>query len=475
MTRSLTALDGTFLELEDADRTAHMHIGGILVFGPTPSRRVPSLDAVRAHLDERLEALPRYRERLSSERPGALTWPAWRPDERFDIAHHVRRAALPAPGRWEELFEWAGDFYSRRLDRSRPLWEIVLLEGLAGGHWALATKTHHAMVDGVGSVDVVHLLLDADPETTSPVVPAAQDEGGPHLPSWLPGRGVSKVVRGSVDAVLHPGHAVDAARDAAAAAELLIRDELQAAPLTSLNRPMGDDRVLRGIALPLEEAKFVKRELGGTVNDVALAAVTGGLRALLRHRGESLPARGLRAMVPVNVRPDDAHGALGNRITSLFVDLPVAERDPLTRYLHVVDGTDALKRSSQARGAASLVATAGLAPPVLHTFIARSLFATRLFNVTVTNVPGPQQTLYAFGAPLKTVYPLVPLAAEHTVGVAIASYDGKLCFGINADRDSVPDIDVMAEGLTTTLSELQRLAHDRSATEPAENHGATPH
>jgi WS/DGAT/MGAT family acyltransferase len=460
---TLTALDGTFLELEDADRTAHMHIGGLLVFGPGP-HGTPTLDELRRHLGERISALPRYRQRLSSERCGGMSWPDWVEHDEFDIADHVRRIGLPAPGGWEELLEWAGEFYSRRLDRTRPLWEMVLVEGLGGGHWALATKTHHALVDGVGSVDVAHLILDTSPDAPSWTagLTVRDDHHGPHLPRWLPGAAVARAVRGTADVALHPGHLRDLARDATAIAELLVHEEVRAAPLTSLNRRMGDKRVLRAARLPLEEAKLVKSQLGGTVNDVALAGVTGGLRALLLERGEHLPERGLRAMVPVNVRGGDEHGALGNRISSLFVELPVAEPDPLTRYLHIADATEAIKRSSQARGAASLLATSELLPPVLHTFLARSLYATRLFNLTVTNVPGPQQTLYAFGAPLRTVYPLVPLAAEHAVGVAIASYDGQLVFGINADRDAVTDIDVLAAGTVAELAELQRLAHART-------------
>ena len=457
MPTTLTALDGTFLELEDADHTAHMHMGGILVFGPAPHRRTPSLEEVREHLDARIDALPRYRQRLSAERPGGLSWPEWKEDEQFDIAHHVHRAALPHPGGWEELLEWAGDYYARRLDRTRPLWEIVLVEGLGGGHWALATKTHHSIVDGVGSVDVVHLLLDATPDAPEwTAAPPRATNGAlakPHLPSWIPAHLIAHAAKTTAGAARHPRAALHSVLTAA---------ELIAAPSTSLNGPMGPDRRLRALRLSLDEAKAVKNALGGTVNDVVLAGVTGGLRRLLQHRGEALPEQGLRAMVPMNVRAQDEHGStLGNRVTSLFVDLPVAERDDLARYAQIAERTAALKHSSAPDGAQSLLAGAELAPPLLHTFVARSLFATRLFNLTVTNVPGPQQTLYAFGAPLKTVYPLVPLAAEHAVGVAIASYDGQLCFGINADRDTVPDVDVLAEGIVDALAELQRVAHAR--------------
>ena len=467
MATSLTALDGTFLELEDADRTAHMHIGGILVFDPPQKHRAPTLDEVREHLDARIDALPRYRQRLSAEKPNVLSWPDWVDDDEFDITRHVRRAALPHPGGWEELLEWAGEFYSRRLDRTRPLWEIVLVENLSAGHWALATKTHHSMVDGVGSVDVAHLLLDVTPDAPHwTVEPPARPTGHlelPALPHWIPAHRFTAAVKGATGAALDAAgaalHPRATAHRIVAAANVALRDELNAAPHTTLNERLGTDRELRALRLSLDEAKAVKNALGGTVNDVVLAGVTGGLRALLQHRGEQLPQQGLRAMVPMNVRAAQEHGAeLGNKITSLFVDLPVAEPDPEERYAKIAATTEKLKHSSAPEGAGGIVAGAALAPPVLHALFARSLFGTRLFNLTVTNVPGPQQTLYAFGAPLKTIYPLVPLAAEHAVGIAIASYDGQLCFGINADRDSVPDVDVLAEGIVASLAELQRLA-----------------
>jgi diacylglycerol O-acyltransferase / wax synthase len=451
MTETLTALDGTFLELEEADAGAHMHIGGLLVFAPTPAGGPPSLDVVRGQLERRLAALPRYRQRLSDPHTGGLGWPDWVPDDAFAIDRHVRRAALPAPGGWEELLEWAAAFYAERLDRAHPLWQVVVVEGLAGGHWALATKTHHCMVDGVGSVEAAHLLLDVSPDPPErDVAPPAPPREEHHLlPGW---------VRASAGLVRHPRRGPELLRRGAAVVELLVREELNAAPRTSLNAPIGSERALRAVRVPLAEAALVKAALGGTVNDVVLAAVTGGLRAVLLARGED-PPEALRAMVPMNVRRADQHGALGNRISSLFVELPVGEPNPIARYERIAAGTAAVKASTQPDGADALLELTQLAPPLVHAIAARSLFATRLFNVTVTNVPGPQQTLYAFGAPMRTVFPLVPLAADHPVGIAVMSYDEQLCFGLNADRDAMPDLDVLAEGLTESLRELQRAAH----------------
>jgi WS/DGAT/MGAT family acyltransferase len=336
---------------------------------------------------------------------------------------------------------------------------MVLVEGLADGYWALATKTHHCLCDGVGAVDVAHLLFDVEPVDVPDVgpvdagAPAEDDEAG-HRAWSIPGLGLAKAGLG---AVAHPKRSFN---HAAALAELLVRDELIAAPDLSLNGPIGPFRRLQAVQLDLAEAKAIKTALGGTVNDVALAAVTGGLRALLHQRGEPLPERGVRAMVPMNLRREDEHdGQLGNKISSLFVDLPVAEEDELLRYGLVCAATNQVKASHLPEGADTLLALTGIAPPVLHHEIARSLFAKRLFNVTVTNVPGPQQQLYVLGAPLQTVWPLVPLAAEHAVGVAIVSYAGGLTFGIVADRDSMADVDVMAEGMLETLRVLQRAAH----------------
>ena len=455
MSEHVSPLDATFLELEEADPTAHMHIGGVMIFDPLPGGGTPTLEAVRELLLERLSTMPRYRQRLSEPTTSGLTWPSWVPDAAFDIAGHVRRAALPSPGGEAELTEWAAEFWSHRLERGKPLWEMVLLEGLEDGRWALASKTHHCMVDGVGSVDVAHLLLDAtpDPAPRPPAgeTPAATGDGAglTHLPAAL-----LHGVRAGVDAMLHPAELAEIPRRGRALAELLLRNEVRAAPHTSLNGPIGKQRRFAVADARLEDLKAIKGALGGTVNDVALAAATGGLRAVLEARDEQPPVAGLRAMVPVNVRGAADQLALGNRITSLFVHLPVDEESTLVRYARVLEDAEGLKAGDQAMAGSTLVQLAGLAPPLLHSFLAQGLFATRLFNVTITNVPGPQTTLYAFGSRMRRVLGLVPLAAEHAVGIAILSYDGTVTFNVIADHDTVPDIDVIVEGIESTLGEL---------------------
>jgi diacylglycerol O-acyltransferase / wax synthase len=487
MSEHLTPLDATFLELEEADESVHMHIGGIMVFDPQPDGGSPSREDLCQHLASRLGQLPRYGQRLSEPHTGGLSWPEWEDDHAFDLRKHVTRAALPAPGGYEELQEWASGFFSQRLDRRRPLWEMALVEGLANGRWALAHKTHHCMVDGVGSVDVGHLLLDATPGAAPAAPPSpssARGESSGHAPSSVDGRrptsadqlaasgplaslahawagllGVDTIRHAAqmgVHGALHPRDALRSARSAVA---MIVRDELHAAPRTSLNGPIGSRRRFEVVRVPLDDLREIKGSLGGTINDVVLTVTASGLRALLESRGEALPTGGLRAMVPMNVRVASEYLALGNRISSLFVELPVAEADPMRRYHETVTRSESVKSDGQqAEGTTAVIELAGLAPPVIHATIAQALYATRLFNVTITNVPGPQQTLYAFGAPLREVHPLVPLAAEHTVGVAALSYDGNVFFGVVADGDAVPDLEVLLSALGASVEELLAVA-----------------
>lgn len=489
MTEHLNALDATFLELEEADQGAHMHIGGLMIFEARPDGRAPSVSEVVARLEEGLERLPRYRHRLSSPTTGGFSWPSWSEDERFRVANHVRTVSLPPPGGQAELLEWAGEFYSERLDRAQPLWEMVVVEGLAGGRWALASKTHHCMVDGVGSVDTIQLVLDTEPHQEDlSLHPASPPPGTPTAPERpLPfqsltgaatglarlGAGAARIpvkitrasarlVGGTIGAARHPERAAEALKRSRALAEVIIQDELAAAPRTSLNVPIGGKRRMAVAWVPLEELKEIKRALGGTVNDVVLAIAAGGLRQLLMARGESLPEHGLRAMVPVNVRAAGEELALGNRITSLFVHIPVSVEDTVERYERQMEEAEKLKSGTQALGSSTLLDLTKHAPPVIHSFLARSLFATRLFNITITNVPGPQVALYGLGSKMTDIWPLVPLAADHAVGLAVLSYDGRVFFALNADRDAMPDLDVLASGIEEGFAELREAALLRS-------------
>ncbi len=474
MEERLTSLDATFLELEQADEGAMMHIGGALVFEPGESGETPTPEQLCELLDDRSPLLPRFRRRLSEPRVHGLRRPAWVDDTEYDNGAHVRHATLPAPGGEAELHAWLADFWSHRLDRARPLWEMTLVDGLADGGWMLATKTHHAMVDGVGSVDIGHILLDAERHPKPPQHPAngssngAVNAGSPasnghgaangslHLPGWDQAAAAARLARGAGGLVRHPDRLVHAGEAAVAMGEILWKDEVHGSRDSSLNVRIGTTRRFATVVLDLDEVKAVKRRLGGTVNDVILAVAAGGLRTLLDERGETLDTP-LRAMVPVNLRSDD-DSDMGNRVTSLFVELPIGESQLRARYERTREAAMELKSGTAALGGSTIVVTAGVAPPLLHETIAKMLFAPRLFNLTITNVPGPQIPLYALGCRMRRIIPLVPLFAGHTVGMAIVSYDGELVFGINADFAAVPDLELLSSALDDEFGRLKALA-----------------
>lgn len=459
MGEQLSMLDTMFLELEQADASAHMHIGAALVFEALPGGGAPEIGALREHMAVRTGLMPRFTQRLSSTHAGPLTWLTWEPDGAFDLAAHVHHATLPAPGGRAELEEWLGDFWSHRLDRHRPLWEITLLDGLDGGRWALATKTHHCLVDGVGSLDVGRLLLDEAPDAP-PRPPQPVPAGGApgHGRFWLSPGVVARAARAGAGATLHPR---DAAARMVAAVELVVRDELIAAPRSSLNGPMSGTRAYATVDVGLDEIAAIRARLGGTVNDVVLALCTGGLRRLELSRG-CTPPRELRAQVPVNIRSGEREHSLGNELTSLFVELPVGEPDATRRYRQVRQRAERRKAGSQRKGGKTIVDLADMGPPLAGELLARSMFGgTRMFNLTITNVPGPKRRLYAFGAPLVEVLPLVPLFAGHRVGIAVVSYAGRMVFGLNADRVMAPDVGVLAAGIEASLGELRAPARRR--------------
>ncbi|MHB1837249.1 MAG: wax ester/triacylglycerol synthase family O-acyltransferase [Solirubrobacteraceae bacterium] len=474
MSDTLTALDTAFLELEELDPGALMSIGGAMVFEPAGGGRAPDIAAVRGSLAPRLTQLPRYSQRLSGTRTRGLAWLHWQDDDRFDIANHVRRESLPRPGRARQLCDWTAEFFSHPLDRSRPLWELVLLEGLEQHRWAVGWKTHHCLVDGLGSVGVVGLMLDSDRAPDPAAGEVGQPDGRrshhdrraadvrwsraprPAEPVTQAVRAGARAADGGLHAVLHPREAFARSR---ALVQLLVRDELVGSPHTSLNVPIGSARRYDVVRASLADLKAIGRALGGSVNDVLLAACAAGLRKLLLERGEELPVQGLRAMVPMNLRDAAGRLALGNRVTSLFVDLPVAETDPRRRLAEIAATTRSLKDSGAARGVTTLLDLADLSSPaVLHAALAQTIFSTRLFNVTITNVPGWPQPMYAFGSVLREILPVVPLAAWHAVGIAIFSYNGRVTVGINADRNTVPDIETLTSGIDAALREMRAAA-----------------
>lgn len=460
MSEQLSMLDTMFLELEQVDESAHMHIGAALLFDPLPAGGTPDVDELREHIGGRMGLLPRFGQQLSDVHAGPLKWLMWEPAPAIDLKAHVHHVTLPAPGGRDELHEWLGDFWSHRLDRHRPLWEITLVDGLEGGRWALATKTHHCLVDGVGSVDIGNLLLDASPDVPGPVpIPLpgnGQAGAGGNGGSWLSPATVMRGARAGVGAALHPRDSIERAR---AAVELVVREELIGAPDSSVNGRMSGTRHFATVSLDLDEVKAMKRGLGGTINDLVLALCTGGLRHLLLSRGDPMPGGKLRAQVPVNIRSEDHAHSLGNELTSLFVELPVGEPDAIVRYGRVVQRTKQDKAGSQRAGGKTIIDLADMGPPLAGELLARSMFGgTRMFNLTITNVPGPRRQLYAFGAPLIEVLPLVPLFAGHTIGIAVVTYAGRMVFGLNADRLGAPDVAILADGIERSFDELRRRA-----------------
>ena len=458
VTDRLSPLDVSFLSSETS--TTAMHAGGVAVFQP-PDEGFDYERLVEL-ISQRIALVPRYRQRVKQV-PGHLANPVWVDDEDFDVTYHVRRSALPKPGTDAQLRELVGRLQGRRLDRNRPLWEIYLVEGLEGGRVGIITKTHHAMVDGVSAVDIGTVILDLTPEPRE--VPS--DE-------WRPTRepGAAALVVGAVtDLVKRPTQALDTARSAvgdaratlgrvgSVAGGLLSSAATMArpAPDSPLNAQLGEQRRFGMAKTDLDDYKRVRKVHGGTVNDVVLATVAGALRTWLLTRGESVnPSTTVRAMVPVSVRGDDPRGQLGNRVSSYFVDLPVGEGNPVVRLSQVSFAMRGHKESGQSVGADALVQLSGFAPPTLHSLGARvaSGFTRRLFNLVVTNVPGPQFPLYAAGARMLEMYPVVPLAKGQAVSIGLTSYDGRVFYGLNADRDAMPDIDVLAGCLEESLAEL---------------------
>jgi diacylglycerol O-acyltransferase / wax synthase len=462
MSDALTAREATFLELEERSDGAVLNVGGVMVFDPSPDGAVPTVPAVTALVEDRLAGLPRFRQRLSDERTGAWSWPGWIDDERFATLNHVRHAALPAPGGDAELCDWIADYYSHRLDRTRPLWEMVLLEDLERGRWALAYKVHHCLVDGVGPVGVPELLLDARPATGNEVDGAAcLAEPEPSLwrslvrdpppPVAQATKAGAHAVASGLRATLHPRETLARSRTVA---ELIIKDELIGAPHTSLNDAIGSTRRYAAVRCRLVDLMAIRDELGGSLNEVALAACTAGLRRVLLERGEQLPVDGLRAMVPVEL----ANGSLGlrpdNRIGSLFVGLPVAEPGVVVRHRQIVRSTQTQRSSRAGEASSTLVDLASLAPPLVHAAIARVLYGPRLFNLSITNLRGANAPRYAFECKLREVHPVVPLAAGHAVAIATFSHDGRLTFGLSADCESMSDLEILADGIAEGIEDL---------------------
>jgi WS/DGAT/MGAT family acyltransferase len=453
----LTPLDASFLYLEET--ATPMHLGGLAVFappeGPFDTSQLAELVA------SRLDLVPRYRQRVRQV-PGGIAAPVWIDDEAFDLGYHVRRTALPRPGNDDQLHELVARVLSRPLDRSRPLWEMYLVEGLADGRIALVTKTHQALVDGVGAIEIGEVLFDDGPDDSD------LDQG--LSSAWLPRRGPStaRLVTDAVgDVVGGPSVLVDTVRHeiadlsrtvgrlgaAAGGALRMARTVARTAPSSPLNVDIGQARRFATTAAPLEDFRSLRQHYDTNIHDVVLATVTGGLRAWLQMRGEPVTGRStVRALVPVSI---NEHGE-ETSLATVLIEMPVGEPSPVVRLHQVAYAMRAGLEDRRAVSAQRLAGLAGFAPPTLHAAGARMAagLSHRMFNLLVTNAPGPQQPRYLAGARLLEAYPVSPLSKGQALSIGVTSYDGQVFFGLFGDRDAMPDLDVLGQCLHDALDEL---------------------
>ena len=433
----------------------HVNVGGTVIVEGEPA----PFEELLEHVDARLNLVPRFRQRVTRV-PLGLSNPEWGDDPRFDLRWHVQHVALPGPGSMAQLRDLVGEIFSQPLDFSRPLWRIYLIEGLDGGRHAVLSKTHHALVDGVSALDVGTLLVDPNPEGTEMELPAKPWEPDQPSPEML-------FVRAASDRIREP---VRSARKAALSALTMPRDTASrlrrtaegfaglaaggpAVPPTFLNQEIGRDRRVAFLETSLDSLKAARGDGPATVNDVVLAAVTGGLARFFERRGEELPEH-IVALVPVSVRRPDEELELGNRIATLFVALPVRERDPAERLRHLNEQMTRLKASDQARAASLVIEATGFVPPTVNRVLAGALSAPLTWNLVVSNVPGPQLPLYMLGRRILAIHPFVPLSPQRrALSIGVLSYDGRVFFGLTGDRELLADLDDFAADLDAAVAE----------------------
>jgi diacylglycerol O-acyltransferase / wax synthase len=429
-----------------------MHVASTIVFeGPAPSHR-----EFRDHIASRLHLVPRFRQKLRFV-PFGQGRPVWVDDPHLNLDYHVRQTALPAPGSEEQLRNLAARIFSQQLDRSKPLWELWLVEGLDGDRFAVVGKSHHALVDGISGVDITTVLFDVEREPANP--PAKPPQWAPRpeptdlklLGDALRERATSprEVVRGFRAVLRGPRQVL---RGLTATGEMIGAG--LSAPSTPFNVDIGPHRRLAFVRADLGDLKRVKDEHGGTVNDVVLSVVAGALGNYLRARGHDTEGMGMKAMVPVSVRAEEERGVLGNRIAAMMAPLPVGCEDPIERLHLVTKAMGDLKGSAQAVGAEILTRVTDFAPPTIAAQAARLQPAQRFFNLVVTNVPGPQFPLYVLGRKMEAIFPMVPLARRQALCVGIMSYNGQVNFGLVGDYDAMADLDSFGLDLEGAVREI---------------------
>ena len=458
-TERMSALDASFLEIESA--VTHMHIGSVSIFeGPAPRR-----EELRAAVLDKLPLVPRYRQ-LVRFVPFGAGRPVWVDDPHFNIDYHVRRTALPEPGGERELRDLVGRVMSQQLDRHKPLWEMWVAEGLGEGRWALISKVHHCMVDGIAGTDLLTVMFEDSPQ--APPSTSAPEQwlprpapGGAELFARAMALGVVSLYE-VTRPLLAPGHVLRRGQDMVLGL-LRMRGILLPPTRSSLNGPVGPHRRWSWARAQLSEVAEVRRALGGTVNDVVLACIAGGFRELLISRGDSVD-QAVRTLVPVSVRSPGERGEYNNRVSAIFAELPVAIDDPARRLGSIRAQMADLKESREAVAGEVLTSLAGFAPPLLLALGERlgARVPQHNINTVTTNVPGPQYPLFATGRRMLETFPYVPLGGHVRVGVAIFSYNGSLTFGVTGDYDSAPDLDVLCRGIEQALAELLALANGKA-------------
>jgi WS/DGAT/MGAT family acyltransferase len=459
----LSALDVSFLTNESS--SAHMHVGGIMIFEGPP----PAYDDLLEHIRSRLHLVPRFRQKLAHP-PVPTGRPFWIDDPAFNLEYHVRHSALPSPGSEEQLRNMAARVFSQQLDRTKPLWELWIVQGLTRKRFALVTKTHHALVDGVSGVDIATVLFDVKPvpEPSHPEhdwIPAPEPSGAQLLAKdaeGLVGTPI-RVARRLEHAIQHPRSALGQLGEAAEALGEVGWNFANPAPDVPLNVPIGSHRRFDWVRTDLALFKRVKDVLGGTVNDVVLTVVSGAMRRWLQSRGVRTEGLELRTQVPVSIRAADEHGHLGNKIAAVRAPLPVYVEDPIQRLEVVRKAMDGVKQSKQALGAEVISRFNDFAPPTLLAQSARVNFSTRLFNLVVTNVPGPQIPLYVLGRELEDIFPVGFLPPNQALFIAIMSYNGEINFGLLGDYDVMYDLDEVAVAIEESIAELVEAAEQIAA------------
>jgi WS/DGAT/MGAT family acyltransferase len=454
----LSALDSTFLHLESSG-PSHMHVASVMIF----RGQAPALSELAEHVEGRLHLVPRYRQRLAFV-PFSQGRPVWVDDPHFNLQYHIRHTALPKPANETALKALAGRVFSQRLDRHKPLWELWLVERLSGERFAVIAKAHHALVDGISGVDITTVLFDVTPEPDA-LAPRATPAWAPRpVPSDVKLLGDALVERATIPSEMARG--ARAALRAPRSAVTRLRDDLSdvraltwagirsPAPHSPFNVEIGPHRRYTFVNAELSLFKEIKDALGGTINDVVLTVVSLALGRYLRSQGEDTSDLVLRAMVPVSVRAQAERGALGNRVAAMWAPLPVGITDPVQCHEEVREAMAHVKRTGQAVGAQVLTELAGFAPPTILSQAARLQARQRYFNLVITNVPGPQFPLYLLGREMTSLYPVLPLARQQALGIAVMSYNGNLGFGLLADYDTVPRLESIAGDITRAIGSL---------------------